>query len=866
MHCKGITIPFAALAVLCIATLLFDRFGTHTNLITNIVQAIVPYVTGFLCIRTGRLLGPIVIQKSKAWITLGFGILIWATGQAIWTVNENFLKVEPFPSISDIGFVLFYPFCLLSIFQFTTAVDQRRRIRNALDAGIMATGFGVLCWYYIIRALLVSNNSIIEKSLLIAYPTLDIVAIFGAIWLLMSSTGAGKRVWGLLGAGIMMLAVADTGFAFTELNNLKGAMTGMDGMWLFSFGLMGIAAQEGFRNAESFLPSREKGASNSISQQSALAVAFPYVLALLATTAVVCSELVTKQHLNISTVVACTIVVLLLFIRQFITLFENQILTLKVHAESEQNRDLADELQSLNDNLEQIVDVRTRQINALNKLTKSVSSSLDVDNVLEAACGTILEAFEAEGIAVWLHSGPEQQLRIRYTAGAQPVIMVLSGLYRRENEEVECGEYFSLAKSPIVWRQQIMGYIALGSTQRRFADGDHELLDSIAMEIATALRHALLYADAVRKADHDSITELYNHRALQQRLDQLLEACSSTNQPAYVMLIDLDNFKFFNDTYGHLAGDAVLRKVAEAIRLESSKQDAGGRHGGDEFMMVGYGQSIHEVRALANRLRERLQNEGHRVDGDERVVPIGASFGIAMFPNDGRTRQELLAVADANLYSAKKTPDNIATSSDSQRVNIEIRTLDDFRGLDGMITSVDNKDRYTRRHSEDVCEYALWIAREIGMSEDEMHALRITALLHDVGKIAVPDHILRKPGRLTDEEYEILKSHAHFGAMIVSAMPGMSQHVDGIRSHHERYDGHGYPDGLVGEAIPSHGRILAVADAFSAMTTDRPYRKGMEWPVALEIIEKNKGTQFDPAYATAFLKVAWSKTGYQQAA
>ena len=173
-----------------------------------------------------------------------------------------------------------------------------------------------------------------------------------------------------------------------------------------------------------------------------------------------------------------------------------------------------------------------------------------------------------------------------------------------------------------------------------------------------------------------------------------------------------------------------------------------------------------------------------------------------------------------------------------------------------MIIAVDNKDRYTRRHSEDVTEYGLWIAEELGFSQETQRIIRIGGLLHDVGKIGVPDEILRKPDRLSAEEFEVLKRHPQLGALIVSAMPDMGPVTDIVRSHHERWDGKGYPDELRGEDIPLLGRLMAVADAFSAMTTNRPYRKGLTWDEALREIEINVGTQFDPAMARAFLRAS----------
>ena len=175
--------------------------------------------------------------------------------------------------------------------------------------------------------------------------------------------------------------------------------------------------------------------------------------------------------------------------------------------------------------------------------------------------------------------------------------------------------------------------------------------------------------------------------------------------------------------------------------------------------------------------------------------------------------------------------------------------------LDALVTAVDNKDRYTRRHSEDVLVHCQAIAPQMGMCAQEQEALSAAALLHDVGKIGVPDRILRKPGKLTDEEYAAVRHHPLMGAVIVGAVPGFEAMLDAVRHHHERWDGGGYPFGLRGEETPLGARIMAVADAYSAMTTDRPYRKGMSPDKALFVLAEGMGTQWDPACVRAFLQV-----------
>jgi diguanylate cyclase (GGDEF)-like protein/putative nucleotidyltransferase with HDIG domain len=325
------------------------------------------------------------------------------------------------------------------------------------------------------------------------------------------------------------------------------------------------------------------------------------------------------------------------------------------------------------------------------------------------------------------------------------------------------------------------------------------------------------------------------------------------------MMMDLNDFKLFNDTYGHPVGDQVLRLVARALREESPDAICG-RYGGDEFLVLAPRTTSVQAREFAERLRQRLITEGFQnpIAGNGQTIPIAISFGVAMYPEDSADRHDLLTLADANLYKAKKSDSGIGVTNSSQRVNTRLKTESSFGILDAMVTSIDNKDKYTRQHSEDVTKYALWLAQELRLSDETMRIIRIGALLHDVGKIGIPEEILRKPGHLTPDEYEVIKQHPNLGALIVGAVPGMESIIEAVRYHHERWDGRGYPDKLAGTDIPMIGRIMAVADAFSAMTTNRAYRAGMDWKTAIDEIQKNIGTQFDPLMARAFCNaVSW---------
>jgi diguanylate cyclase (GGDEF)-like protein len=317
-------------------------------------------------------------------------------------------------------------------------------------------------------------------------------------------------------------------------------------------------------------------------------------------------------------------------------------------------------------------------------------------------------------------------------------------------------------------------------------------------------------------------------------------------------MMDLDDFKLFNDTYGHPIGDQVLRDVSAQLAANLRTVDTLGRYGGDEFIAILPNTSAAGAVELAGRLRDTLLQ--HPYPGEEAAVPIRLSYGIATYPDEARKSNELIAFADANLYQSKRRGGDTVTVGGSTEAG-EWRGVGIFGVLDGLVTAVNHKDRYTREHSEDVTDLALTLARAEGLSEESLRALRIAGLLHDVGKIGVPDGILRKPGPLTEAEFEVVKQHATLSELIIKEVPNLPEVLKAVGAHHERYDGAGYPRGLRGEEIPLLGRILAIADAYSAMTTHRPYRKARNPQEAREELLLGAGSQFDPQLVAQFLSV-----------
>ena len=350
----------------------------------------------------------------------------------------------------------------------------------------------------------------------------------------------------------------------------------------------------------------------------------------------------------------------------------------------------------------------------------------------------------------------------------------------------------------------------------------------------------------------DPLTETLSHGALVSYLAQEIEGARESGAKLDVALLDVDNFRLVNATYSHRAGDEVLLVVAREIAAELTPEMVMGRYGPDEFLIVRPPGSTSNLIVIVEQIRARLADMSMTFESAEQL-PVTVSAGICSFPEHASSVTALLSLAAQTLADARASGGDVvriagANAGDSQAV------ASTFDVLQGLIFAVDTKDHYTKRHSQDVARYAVFLGRNMGLSEDDLKTLHIAGLLHDVGKIGVPDVILRKPGRLTHDELDVVKQHVALGDMIVRDLPRISVVRAGIRNHHERWDGRGYLDGLSGKDIPHIARILAVADAFSAMTTTRPYRKALGVREALIRLGDAAGSQLDERLVQTFIQ------------
>ena len=412
----------------------------------------------------------------------------------------------------------------------------------------------------------------------------------------------------------------------------------------------------------------------------------------------------------------------------------------------------------------------------------------------------------------------------------------------------------ALSAAPLTFRGERLGVlVALAPGPEPFLPKETALLEIYAAEAAIALANARLVERLEGLARRDSLTGLLNHGEFQEALSRALERAQRRRERVSVLLVDLDGFKEVNDEYGHAEGDRVLRMVADKIRGACTGAAEAARIGGDEFGLILPGRTASEAEAVAAHLEREIVSFG---------LGTGASWGVAEWPTSGPSQSLLLFNADRALYDAKMAR-RLGARHAARRgapesplaADHSLTAADHRRGLTAALArAVDAKDSYTRSHCETVAELCAAIGHELELEARRVLKLRLAGLLHDVGKIGIADAILQKPDRLTDEEFEVMKTHTTLGHSILYAAE-LFEEAQWVLHHHERLDGRGYPDGLPAGEIPLESRIILVADAFEAMTSDRPYRKGRPEAEAVAELRRHAGTQFDPECVGALTRV-----------
>jgi diguanylate cyclase (GGDEF)-like protein len=353
----------------------------------------------------------------------------------------------------------------------------------------------------------------------------------------------------------------------------------------------------------------------------------------------------------------------------------------------------------------------------------------------------------------------------------------------------------------------------------------------------------------------DALTQLKNRLALDQELDTELERARRAGRQLSVVIADLDHFKSVNDELGHRAGDRALIRVARILTSHRRAGDSVGRTGGEEFTLLIPDAGEHDAYLAAERIRAAVAAEFK-----DDPVPLTFSFGVATFPDHGESIDAVIEAADQALYAAKALGRN-RTIIFNQEIS-EIFAPEGGRGVDAshlqtllsLTEALDIRDAGTATHSRTVGRYCALMAAQLGFDEDRIHRLEVAGRLHDIGKIGIPAAVLRKPGPLGDSEVAQVRTHPEIGAEVLSGR-GLEDLSAWIAAHHERPDGKGYPNALSDPDIPFESKILAVADAYEAMTAERSYSPGIGAKAARVELLRCAGTQFDARVIAAFMAV-----------
>jgi len=381
----------------------------------------------------------------------------------------------------------------------------------------------------------------------------------------------------------------------------------------------------------------------------------------------------------------------------------------------------------------------------------------------------------------------------------------------------------------------------------------------------------------------DPHTDLYNYRYLIERLTSELKRARRYFFPLSVLMLDIDYFKSINDVYGHLYGDRIIIEFSKHLKDLARLNDVVTRYGGEEFVILLPDTDYKSASKFGKKLLDSI--ERHVFDPEGKKTRLKVSIGISNYPEDDGevyTASRLLNSADKALLLAKEMGGNRVSTFKIVRKNIENtkekgekENVEELREkLSKMVNRVDQtllesiyafaktieaKDNYTSEHAESMIAIVTEIGKRLNLATDTIENLKHAAVLHDLGKVGIPDSILHKRKRLTKKEYEIIKTHPQIGSEIIRPVHFLKDLAPIILYHHERFDGSGYSEGLKGKEIPLGARIIAVADAYQALISDRPYRKAHSEKEALKIIKEGSGSQFDPEIVDSFMVIVENK-------
>ncbi len=461
------------------------------------------------------------------------------------------------------------------------------------------------------------------------------------------------------------------------------------------------------------------------------------------------------------------------------------------------------------------------------------------------------------------HIAPENPLLRLVAASEDPVTPLRMRGMAEQLKGAGLAEFDAIRTcllQPITAHGEMIGLIAIGEHlyDEAYSLNDLKLLTSIGAQAGLAIEGARLFEQVQMQADTDFLTALPNHRRLKDLLVQHLAQAERAEETFTVAMVDVDNFKLLNDTHGHVAGDEGLKLIAAFLRNAVRQDDVVGRYGGDEFMLIlprtGEADAVRMMTDIAREARRVALHTDEGPSSAAPTIPMRLSWGVGAYPTAATTERMLVAAADSDLMQRRYMRRRAGRVNTNQSSVRRIAESDPrrVRIASGLLDILDAKDHYTTEHSQQVASLGLLLAEELRLSEKDREYLWLGGLLHDIGKLNVPDEVLRKPGTLSTSDWEAMKSHPIHGARLAAGLFADAKLTEIVGSHHERWDGQGYPAGLRSVDIPFLARAVSVCDAYSAMVHDRPYRKGLSPQAAITELQRGAGSYWDPEMVGAF--------------
>lgn len=511
-----------------------------------------------------------------------------------------------------------------------------------------------------------------------------------------------------------------------------------------------------------------------------------------------------------------------------------------------------------------------------NAITSAIKKVTDVDGIYILMLDKAKHEYQIEHTDSDLNSSNfglrEDHPLVSYLMKSEVLVKIKEFLYSIDGKSIWEEEKEILRRNNIEYafalkdNTNLVGIILLSNKNGKMSLGrnDTTFFEAVGSISSIAIKNSKLYEKAYKESITDELTGLYNRRNFTLKLEELFD--TSKSESIVLLLLSVDDFKLYNQLYGTSEGDRALQKIARILTASVGENGYVARYSGKEFSIILPAYDILGAKSLAESISNQINKMNLNLT-NYAIRKLTVSIGISAYPYAAQTMKELLENVDLAVYYVKQHGKNAirvldmvsaldAAGAEKEDTSLVMSVYNEYeKTIFALTAAIDTKDHYTFRHCNNVAYYATSLATALDMNEETVEIVRQAALLHDVGKIGIPEQILNKPGKLTAEEYEVIKKHVENSIGIIRHLPSLDYVIPAVLGHHEHYDGKGYPRQLSGTDIPATARILCIADSFDAIVSKRSYKEAVPLDDAIDILQKEAGKQFDPEMVTAFCRL-----------